>query len=97
MTAILPDAELWLFGSRATGEAEADSDYDLALIYPDVTPEGLVGHVMGELWSLGRDRGVQLDRQRITASSFANPTVQDRSLVSQVTAFGFPIPPSTEA
>jgi len=97
VTTILPDAELWLFGSRATGEAEADSDYDLALIYPDVTQERLVSLAMGELWSLGRHRGVQLDRQRITASSFADPTDQDRALVSQVTAFGFPVPPPAEA
>jgi predicted nucleotidyltransferase len=69
VTSILPDAELWLFGSRATGEAQPDSDYDLAVIYPDVTPEGLVDLAMGELWTLGRQRGVELDRQRITASS----------------------------
>lgn len=94
--AILPDAELWLFGSRATGEAEADADYDLALIYPDVTPDGLIGHAMGELWTLALRRGIQLDRQRITAGSFADPTTQDRVLVSQIRSFGFRVPPPVE-
>lgn len=33
--AILPDAEVWVFGSRATGRARPFSDLDLLFVKPD--------------------------------------------------------------
>jgi predicted nucleotidyltransferase len=33
--------EVWLFGSRARGDHNADSDYDLLAVVPDDAPEGI--------------------------------------------------------
>lgn len=35
VAAILPDARVWLFGSRAKGNHDAYSDYDLLVITPN--------------------------------------------------------------
>ena len=36
---ILHPVQIWLFGSRARGEARPDSDWDLMAILPDDAPE----------------------------------------------------------
>jgi predicted nucleotidyltransferase/HEPN domain-containing protein len=37
-----PD-QIWLFGSRARGDAQSDSDYDLFVVVPDDTPGEKIG------------------------------------------------------
>lgn len=46
---------LYLFGSRARGEAGRDSDYDLLLVVPDDTPPALRrgARAYAALWDLG--------------------------------------------
>ena len=36
---VLHPVQIWLFGSRARGEARADSDWDMMAILPDDAPE----------------------------------------------------------
>jgi predicted nucleotidyltransferase len=36
---LLPDARVWLFGSRATGQGQRRSDFDLAVQPGEKTPE----------------------------------------------------------
>jgi predicted nucleotidyltransferase len=36
---VLKPVQVWLFGSRARGEARADSDWDFMAILPDSAPE----------------------------------------------------------
>ncbi|KMO19817.1 nucleotidyltransferase domain-containing protein [Methylobacterium platani] len=50
---------IWLFGSRARGEARADSDWDLLVVLPDDADDALLDPVFG--WRLQRDSGVQAD------------------------------------
>jgi uncharacterized protein len=40
LTAVAPDADIILFGSRARGEARPDSDLDLIVIEPDFDRRG---------------------------------------------------------
>jgi uncharacterized protein len=40
LTAAAPDADIILFGSRARGEARADSDLDLLVVEPDFARRG---------------------------------------------------------
>lgn len=49
---IHPD-QIWLFGSRAQGEARADSDWDLMAILPDGAPEQDLD--LASVWSRLRD------------------------------------------
>jgi hypothetical protein len=90
--AIVTGADLWLFGSRATGTATATSDFDLLLVVPDDTCEALRGRAMGEMSMAARHHGVEAHREVMTASSFADPLPEDRVLTAEVVAYGIKIP-----
>lgn len=68
-----PEA-IYLFGSRARGEARADSDYDLLVIVPDQKPK--------EFWSLKtlaripRDPGIPADVVACRRSIFEQRKLQ---------------------
>lgn len=51
--------DIWLFGSRARGEARADSDWDLLVVLPDDAEDDVLDPVFG--WRLQRDSGIQAD------------------------------------
>jgi hypothetical protein len=91
-TAIVAHAELWLFGSRATGTAAEGSDYDLALVVPDDVPPPLRGIAMGEVWSAVHHHGARTDHHLVLASSFKNPTDEDRALVIEIKSYGLRVP-----
>lgn len=58
---------IWLFGSRARGEADAASDWDLLVVVPDDLPDvddPLAG------WTLRRDSGVRSDLLLCRARDF---------------------------
>jgi hypothetical protein len=71
--AALPGTRVVLFGSRATGLAEPDSDYDLLLIFPDDATEDERGRAFADLFMLGRNRELTFDRQPAFASEWDNP------------------------
>jgi predicted nucleotidyltransferase len=55
---VLHPVEVWLFGSRARGEARADSDWDMMAILPDDAPEQDLD--LPSVW--GRLRDLRLQR-----------------------------------
>lgn len=66
---IVRDADplaVWLFGSRARGEARADSDWDLLVVLPDEADDALLDPVFG--WRLQRDSGIRADVLTATRS-----------------------------
>lgn len=90
---VVPGAELWLFGSRATGEARTDSDYDLRIVLPDDISDAARGLVMGELWVAGQENGVTTDRDTFSRSEFDSPGAQgDVLLIYEVRTFGLRVP-----
>lgn len=50
---VLHPEQVWLFGSRARGEAREDSDWDLMAILPDGAPEQDLD--LASVWSRLRD------------------------------------------
>ena len=44
LVACLHPTEIWLFGSRARGDARSDSDFDLLVVLPDGRPEEDYGY-----------------------------------------------------
>jgi predicted nucleotidyltransferase len=55
---VLRPVQIWLFGSRARGDARPESDWDLMAILPDDAPEQDLD--MGSVW--GRLRDLRLQR-----------------------------------
>lgn len=51
--------EVWLFGSRARGTAQPDSDWDIMLILPDAAPDAHLHPTA--LWDLGRSADLIAD------------------------------------
>lgn len=51
--------QVWLFGSRARGDARPDSDWDVLLLLPDDAPDQALD--AGDAWHVGRDAGLVAD------------------------------------
>jgi predicted nucleotidyltransferase len=67
---VLHPAQIWLFGSRARGEARPDSDWDLMAILPDDALEQDLD--MRSVWGRLRDLCLQrVELFTITQSEFA--------------------------
>jgi hypothetical protein len=93
-TVFAPGSELWLFGSRATGEDRDDSDYDVRLVVPDDTPDKLRHLAQAELWQAAKDRGARIDHAFIARSAFDAPNLgEDVLLVYEIKQYGVPVPP----
>lgn len=51
--------QVWLFGSRARGEATEDSDWDLLVVVPDDTPEDELDPLVA--WQMRKESRVRAD------------------------------------
>jgi predicted nucleotidyltransferase len=51
--------QVWLFGSRARGDARPDSDWDIWLILPNDAPDADLDPAT--TWRIGRDAGLIAD------------------------------------
>ncbi len=60
--------QVWLFGSRARGDARPDSDWDLFVVVPDDTRDEQLDLLF--LWRLKRGSGVPADVIACRASEF---------------------------
>jgi len=60
---------VWLFGSRARGEARESSDWDLLVVVPDGIHERELD--VEETWELTRGSGVRADVVACYTSEFA--------------------------
>lgn len=61
-------SQVWLFGSRARGEATTDSDWDLLVVVPDETPDDELDPLVG--WQLRKESRVRADLIPCRASDF---------------------------
>jgi predicted nucleotidyltransferase len=60
-------AQIWLFGSRARGDAQDHSDWDLLVVFPDSYPGDLDPI---EIWRIGREARVRADIVCFRVSEF---------------------------
>jgi predicted nucleotidyltransferase len=60
--------QVWLFGSRARGEAQAHSDWDLFAVVPDDVPEEELGPLAS--WRLRKESRTRADILPCHASAF---------------------------
>jgi uncharacterized protein len=73
---VLHPVQIWLFGSRARGEARADSDWDVMAILPDDAPEQDLDLV--SVW--GRIRDLRLQRVELFTMTRSEFMEWNRSL-----------------
>jgi predicted nucleotidyltransferase len=81
-----PDA-IWLFGSRASGVAHAESDWDLLAVVPDsVAASGALDPLAG--WELARRAGARADVIACAASDFDGGANVPNTLAYEASHFG---------
>ena len=81
LEAKLHPLQVWLFGSRARGDARPESDWDLFVVVPDDIDEALLDPLA--VWRLKRGSGVPADVIPCRATDFldASDTVNTLSYV----------------
>jgi predicted nucleotidyltransferase len=89
---IVPAARLTLFGSRAKGTHRADSDWDLLILVPDETTPGSKGQLMGHLYTLGQQSGVDIERECRIESEWNSATCRQSALFDEVRRYGIEVP-----
>jgi predicted nucleotidyltransferase len=80
-----PD-QVWLYGSRARGDARPDSDWDLFIVAPDATEERDLSPVVAA--ELRRGLGVYADLIPCRASEFCEDRTVVNTLCNEVVCDG---------
>ena len=86
LEAQFPGSQVWLFGSRARGDARPDSDWDLLVVTSDETPEEQLDPVF--LWHVQRGSGVYADVIACRASEFREASDTVNTLAYTATTEG---------
>jgi uncharacterized protein len=90
--ALWPEATVILFGSRATGLARPESDYDLLLILPDDIDPYVRALIMSNVRDMVRETGAAVDHEYVTVNTWQNPPPGARILVEQAKSQGIEVP-----
>lgn len=85
VAALHPNAQIILFGSRATGTYRPDSDYDLLIITPDVRPDQSASV---PIRAALRGIGVGLDLLVLTPAQWATMRTMRNSVVREASETG---------
>jgi len=89
LVATLKPKAVWLFGSRAKGNARADSDFDLLVVLPDgLREEAYSSHAVA---SPVFASGIGLDIVPCSMSDFARDKAIPGTLVQRATSEGQPL------
>lgn len=78
--------QVWLFGSRATGFAGPQSDWDLLVVVPDDLDEKEIEPL--EAWQVRRRSGIRADVVLCRASEFAEDRATPNTLAHEVASSG---------
>lgn len=87
-----PGVRIVLFGSRAAGRSGPDSDCDLLLIFPDDSNEALRGTSIGEVTTLGKEHGLEVDVSHAVVSEWDSPDEASVLFFERVKASGIEVP-----
>jgi predicted nucleotidyltransferase len=64
--ALCPQARIILFGSRANGTGEPDSDYGLLVILPDDVGQSTRSAIMSDVHIMAQQLGTEFDREHVS-------------------------------
>ena len=77
---------IWLFGSRARGDAREGSDWDLLVVVSDDSSDDDIGHLA--TWRVQRESGIRADVIACRASEFHEDAGTPNTLVHEVATTG---------
>lgn len=83
--AVVPEAEVWAFGSRARGTASPDSDFDVCVVLPAVNP-AVRASVYHAAWVVGFNQPdcMVLSPILLTRDSFEDGPMSASPLVASI-------------
>ncbi|MBK8398536.1 MAG: nucleotidyltransferase domain-containing protein [Leptospiraceae bacterium] len=80
-----PDSKLWLYGSRVTGTARPDSDYDLMVVYKDDLEKKKISEM---IWEIGFENDMLIVGSYIPEKTFSNPQMKHSFFIQNVLTNG---------
>ena len=80
-----PDSKLWLYGSRVTGTARPDSDYDLMVVYKDDLEKKKISEM---IWEIGFENDMLIVGSYIPEKIFSNPQMKHSFFIQDVLTTG---------
>jgi len=84
---MLPDAEVFAFGSRVTGTADAESDLDVCVVVPRL--DHAVREMIREIaWRVGFESDVVITTVKYETHTFRHGPASESSLVQTILAEG---------
>lgn len=87
-----PTAEIILFGSRASGHARPNSDYDLLFVCPNDIADSDYHQALGRVSSFATESGVDVDLNEIREENWLDPDEPNELLVDIVRLTGVKVP-----
>jgi len=81
--AIFPDASIWVFGSRARGEATPESDLDCLIVLSNLTSQAYSA-IRNIAWELGFESGVVITTVILEREEFESDPMSQSTLVANV-------------
>ncbi len=81
--ALAPDASVWVFGSRARGGAEPDSDLDTCIVLSDGTPE-LRDTIRTVAWEVGFEHERLISTVVFSRANFESGPISASTLVANI-------------
>jgi predicted nucleotidyltransferase len=80
---VYPELRLWAFGSRARGDAERDSDFDVCAVLPELSDADRrrIRHVA---WEVAFDHGTVFNTVILSAHDFEKGPMSESTLVANI-------------
>ncbi len=83
----IPDAEVFAFGSRVSGNAEPDSDLDVCVVAPTLDHD--IRNAIREIaWRVSFDYGIVISTVKFTEKAFRHSALASSPLVRTIMAEG---------
>ena len=84
-----PRARVWAFGSRARGDAEPESDFDVCVVLPRESHEDRrrIRHLA---WEIAFDHGIVFNTMIFSDEAFNQGPLSESTLVSNIMREGVP-------